>query len=418
MPISFRARSNLDPLFAQSHKPATGPDDLGRIYILGIGGIGKFIAHSLHKHPPTPPITLLFHKPISLSEFTKPENASQLNLTTDGAPSPSGPFAAELVLPSNRRGSEQKHAEEEIQKQSSHTLLDYLIVTVKAQQTARSLRPLKHRLTRDSTILFLQNGCGMIDEVNKEVFPNVNERPHYILGINSHGITAAGTSNAILAGQGVIYLGTVPRSDHSQLELSTTRREPGKKDIGDGELPNTSKHLLRSLTRIPVLAASHVTSSTLTLHQLDKLAVNCVVNPLTVLLDTPNGYLLRSHHFTVIMRLLLHEISAVFRRLPEVQGLPDVDMRFSVSNLQDLVISVTQKTGKNISSMLQDVRKGVETEIDYLNGYIVRRAKEVQVETPVNESVVALVKGKQSLKSEKSDFDALQQVRLERKPIV
>jgi 2-dehydropantoate 2-reductase len=44
------------------------------------------------------------------------------------------------------------------------------------------------------------------------------------------------------------------------------------------------------------------------------------------------------------------------------------------------------------SSSLQSLERGRKTEIDYLNGYVVRKAKEVGVEVPVNEAVVRLVK--------------------------
>jgi 2-dehydropantoate 2-reductase len=43
--------------------------------------------------------------------------------------------------------------------------------------------------------------------------------------------------------------------------------------------------------------------------------------------------------------------------------------------------------------MLQDVEARRETEIDYLNGGLVRFGREVDVPTPANEAIWALVKG-------------------------
>ena len=45
------------------------------------------------------------------------------------------------------------------------------------------------------------------------------------------------------------------------------------------------------------------------------------------------------------------------------------------------------------ASMLQDVQAGRATEIDYLNGGIVRFGRENGVPTPLNEAIVALIKG-------------------------
>ncbi|KAJ6185162.1 2-dehydropantoate 2-reductase [Penicillium mononematosum] len=59
-----------------------------------------------------------------------------------------------------------------------------LIVAVKATQTTSALQQLKHRLTPQSNILFVQNGCGMIDEVNDHLFPHPTERPNYMVGVN------------------------------------------------------------------------------------------------------------------------------------------------------------------------------------------------------------------------------------------
>ena len=42
--------------------------------------------------------------------------------------------------------------------------------------------------------------------------------------------------------------------------------------------------------------------------------------------------------------------------------------------------------------MLQDVIKGRRTEIDYMNGYVAARGKEVGVPTPLNEAIVGLIK--------------------------
>jgi 2-dehydropantoate 2-reductase len=52
--------------------------------------------------------------------------------------------------------------------------------------------------------------------------------------------------------------------------------------------------------------------------------------------------------------------------------------------------------GRNLGagrpSLLQDVMKGRRTEVDYLNGYVVRKGREVGVPTPMNEAIVEVTK--------------------------
>jgi len=75
----------------------------------------------------------------------------------------------------------------------------------------------------------------------------------------------------------------------------------------------------------------------------------------------------------------------------------------AVSKLKDKLATALQKTSltpeqtKRVGvpgrpSLLQDVIKGRQTEVDFLNGYAVKKGKEVGVPTPMNEAIVDLMK--------------------------
>lgn len=393
------------------------PRDLTRIHILGTGSVGKLVAHSLKDFDRDLPISLIFHRPAFLKTLPVAENVepisdahdpaerpfyrtrqASITLTTDKIPETTGPFDAELALPDRNPSTaiasrvplpEKAETEAQYVDLISNGPISCLVLTVKAYQTVSALNSIKHRLNPDSTILFLQNGMGIIEEVNAHVWPDdeADARPNYMLGINSHGVHATGALSATHAGRGAIFLGLLPRirnTSNRKPRVAVAAAPPGSKSIQEAQLtaeeidefPRTSRHILRALTHVPVLAAVPLPPTALHMAQLEKLAVNCIINPLTVLLDARNGALLANHSLDRATRLLLAEISFVFCNLPELKGIPTLATRFSPERLENVVVGVATRTAGNISSMLQDVRRGVRTEIDYLNGYVVRRAEE------------------------------------------
>ncbi len=61
-------------------------------------------------------------------------------------------------------------------------------------------------------------------------------------------------------------------------------------------------------------------------------------------------------------------------------------------NPSQKVIDVCSKTSENYNSMLQDILNRRKTEIEYINGAIIRKAKELGLETPYNNMLYYFVK--------------------------
>ncbi len=117
-------------------------------------------------------------------------------------------------------------------------------------------------------------------------------------------------------------------------------------------------------------------------QQWSKLFANAVINPITALTREKNGIVL-SRHLEETVERIVDECIAV----AEKEGL-DLDR----SEVLKFVCSIAEKTSMNTSSMLQDVLKGNRTEIDSINGYVIRLAKKHAIDVPVNETLYALVK--------------------------
>ena len=109
-----------------------------------------------------------------------------------------------------------------------------------------------------------------------------------------------------------------------------------------------------------------------------KLAANCVINPLTALFRCTNGELLTEPSFPELQQEILKELSWVARCNNQ-----DV----CEESLRTFVTQVIQDTRNNKSSMLQDVLKKQQTEVDHLNGYVVRKGREYGIECPTNDDV-------------------------------
>lgn len=266
--------------------------------------------------------------------------------------------------------------------------IECAIVTVKANQTVKAISSIRERLTRDSTILLLQNGMGAIEELNKKVFPDPSNRPHYMAGVFSHGLFQMSPFQVVHTGVGTTVLSPAPSR-----EVAATAND------NDAHWPPTTKYLLRTLTLTPPLVAFAETPSSIIQYQLEKLAMNAVINPLTCLMECKNGEILYNYKFTRLMRLLLIEISSVILALPEMQGIPGIEARFDPERLRWMAVQLASKTRNNTSSMLQDLLHGRPTEINYINGYIVRRGEEVGIKCVVNFMIKEMVQGKVALQA-------------------
>lgn len=165
--------------------------------------------------------------------------------------------------------------------------------------------------------------------------------------------------------------------------------------IDTGSSPDRSHYLQQQILEAPALASKKISNTKLVQARFEKLIINAMINPLTVVLDCLNGELFGDPMVLEWMQLLLYEASSVLRNLPELKGIPDSNLHFSSNRLGELVLDVANMTADNKSSMLQDIRAGRETEVDYINGYIVTRGEQLGLDCVQNRTLIDMVKAKQ-----------------------
>lgn len=338
-----------------------------RIHIIGLGSIGTFAAHAVSEIPNGPSVTLLLHRRSLLETYR--QNGNQIRFeSTDGKHLVSRGYDLETFY------NDKWHLTTPQMKDSAVVTdeIQHLIVCAKATQTVSALRPLVPRLSRASNILFLQNGAGMIEEVNKYLFPDPMFRPNYLIGVISHGVTLNSPFNITHTGFSATSIGPVPSN------ASVLNRIPDAQP----------DYLCQTLPNSPILNLKPYSYSGILQIQLEKLAVNAFCNPICALNNAQNKFL-----FSVpeIRRAILTEISEVVLSLPELKDVPGLKERFSVERLEQTVHAIIEKTANATCSMVWDLRSGRETEINFINGSWSRMGRTLGVRTPVNDELVEKV---------------------------
>jgi 2-dehydropantoate 2-reductase len=219
-----------------------------------------------------------------------------------------------------------------------------VLLTTKAYDSAQAVKGIRRLLKKDTVILILQNGLGNEDIVRRIV----SGRAKVLRGITK---MAAEFSKP---GRIRFWRGkTVIEPDHDSTKIVSIFNASG-----------LESRLSRDINA----------------DVWNKLVVNCVVNPLTAILHVRNCKIWE-HSLRNVMDDVVKECVQVARA--EGISLP--------RNLKGRIDS--QAAGyTNFSSMQQDIAKGKRTEIDFLNGVIVELGKKHHIATPVNETLVSLIK--------------------------
>lgn len=230
---------------------------------------------------------------------------------------------------------------------------DLVLVLVKAFDTEDVATSLGGRLRPETPVLTLQNGLGNAEALAARLQPE-----QVLAGICTFGALRESPGTARLTGRGECVIGTwSPAAER--------HARPAAELLSRAGIPCTVVPKV-----VPVLWK--------------KLAVNAVINPLTALLGVPNGALLERPELDPLIAAIVEEVWRVAARhqvpLPTPRALVEEVRR------------VCHSTASNRSSMLRDVEEGRRTEIDFINGAVVRLGREREVLAPANLTLTSLVR--------------------------
>lgn len=229
---------------------------------------------------------------------------------------------------------------------------DLIIVCVKSYDTKLAIKSIEPAIGENTRILTLQNGIG-----NIEIIGEVASADKVIGGVTNLGATYLDTGKIRHAGKGETVIGRT-----------------------DGKIPVEMRSIRETFNKVGL--SSRISRDIKGLLW-SKLIINVGINALTAITRLNNG---RLTEFEGTRRILTKAVSEALK----------VAKRKRIKLIYDdplaKVEAVCEATATNISSMLQDVLKKKRTEIDFINGVIVRQGQELGIAVPVNAMLVDLVK--------------------------
>lgn len=228
---------------------------------------------------------------------------------------------------------------------------EILIIFVKSAATEAVARQFSEITGVGTIAVTMQNGLG-----NEAILKKHFGEQRTAAGVTSQGATFIGPGRIRHAGRGPTHLCMSDRNNEKLEDFVDALNQAGL----DTELEENIEDLIWS-----------------------KLIINVGINAVTALTGLPNGRLLEFPDCKALMADLVAEAVAVAEKRGVHLTYPDP---------LEMVYTVAEKTGGNRSSMLQDFDRKRQSEINFINGAILREAEALGLEVPANRAVTRLVR--------------------------
>lgn len=230
---------------------------------------------------------------------------------------------------------------------------DVIMLCLKSFQVSSALKSISRLMKKHTSIILSHNGMGTLTEIPDDI---KKERNIYAL-LTTHGCLRSSPLVIKHTGIGVSDIGLVSGKTKIEEQQSLT------------ELLNSALAPVSFHQRIKQ-------------KQWLKLAINCVINPLSAINNVKNGQINNSE--------FREEVSAILTEVSVVAKAENIVL--NVEELIKTVNTVAKATAKNSSSMRCDIQANRKSEIDYINGYIHRLGLKHNIATDKNTALWQSVK--------------------------
>lgn len=241
---------------------------------------------------------------------------------------------------------------------------DFMFLTTKAYDNENALLEYENLINISNYLVILQNGIG-----NEDIAKQFYSSAKIIRAVTSNGALLDKPGYLYHTGEGVTKIGFPFLND---LNLKPELLTQAEMDL------NLLKDLL-NLTGLDTIIVEDIITECW-----EKAFVNIGINAVGALARLPNGKLLENEGLKNLIEQAIKEAVEIAKmkgiKLPEKDYI-------------SIAYDVVEKTADNKNSMLQDILNRKITEIDFLNGRILKYAAELGVKVPVNEILTYLIKG-------------------------
>jgi len=229
---------------------------------------------------------------------------------------------------------------------------DLIINCVKSFHTKAAIEQILPLLSPETKILTLQNGIG-----NVEIISELAGEERVMAGVTNEGATLIDTGKIRHAGRGETIIGAI-----------------------DGKTPVAMRAIREIFNQVGLECKMSRDIKSLLWS---KLIINVGINALSAITRLPNGKLIEYEGTRRILRDAVTEAARIAKRKR---------IKLIFDDPLAKVEAVCEGTQKNLSSMLQDVLRKKRTEVDFINGVIVRLAQELSIDVPTNKFLLDLIK--------------------------
>jgi len=308
--------------------------------------------------------------------------------------------------------------------------IESLIVTDPPTSTRSTLNSLIHRLSPRSTIVLMQTGLGVYEELITKLFPNPARRPHFILASPRHNAWLKKPGHVVHGLAGSIDFSIVPdpRGRDFEAILRSTEVPPLDRGLRLTDIANKDKdpefaeyaslrNTVAVLSGLDALNVSWLPMEEGEVVFRRDLVVRAVTDALAVALGTPNGELLSTDSSMKLADLLISEVHGAFRRqwttelrsrLPATEGprprIPLLPQGLRKRMLKGDLVRHLLMTKEDIAPMLGDIQMGALTQVRYGLGYLTGIGRAYGLLMPTTSALYRMIRARESLGQQPAEY--------------
>lgn len=343
-------------------REAANSPTVHKIHILGDDERSKFIAHALSS----------VYDSVEMLGWRSSHSSKYRNVQKS---KPTSRRSAAAITESNL-------AVPQAIAQADDTHIDQLVVSGRGHEAVEALQSVKNRINENTTVCLMNDGLGVLEDVRKKIFEGTDTAPNFLLGHMSHRLAFNRTYDAV-----------------TQLKQGQTRltfAEAPRMRVKDMHKVETRPNFVKTLEEAKDLHSSLSPFDQWLRFKLPSVIFDSVVEPVCVLLEMPYQGLLQNPAAQRMMHSLLSEIIQVLENMPELEGSTVIRDYVHSKGIRRFMYNSIMAKRSHPSQLVRRIENGLPTDVEYLNGYFLRRGQKLGLDLRMNVMMRDMIKARHS----------------------